>query len=228
MKYFNLSLLIVCSVLSLHVHAFKVDSLLKVMNGQDNSVVLTSDRESGREYIHVSLSGIVMSGDDKGKEFPLDANNVSAWPVLVEPGEVVLDAGDEVKLKIIRNSERQSEDMVIGISFIPDAERVQIDNSSLQVSVGYKTWLILPGTSELIGDIRARRDGKKIIIDNISNKIIRVLPESCASNLPSECLSNIISLPGTSKIIDTESSGKNTLVFYSFADLSKKLKEVVL
>ncbi|EKN3347920.1 hypothetical protein NE897_10310 [Yersinia ruckeri] len=228
MKSFYFSLLFLCSMVSLNAYAFKVDSLLKVMDDKDNNIILSSDRADGREFIHVNLSAIIMSGENKWKEIPLDPNNVSTWPVLIEPGEIVLDAGDEVRVKIIRNTAYQPDDRVIGVSFIPDPESMKINNSSLQVSVGYKTWLVIPGTNKFTGDINAKRDGQKITINNTSNKIIRVLPQDCASSGPSECLSNIISLPGTTKEIDAESSVSTTLSFYDFSELSKKIKEVTL
>lgn len=228
MKFCRSALLFIGGVLSLNANAFKVDSLLKVMDDNNNNIIISSDRPTGREFIHLNLSSIIMSGENKGKEIPFDQNNVSTWPVLVEPSEVVLDAGDEIRVKIIRNTVRQTDDMVVGVSFIPDPEKVQVNNSSLQVSVGYKTWLVIPGSSAFVGDVSAKRHGQKIIISNASNKIVRVLPNDCSGVGPSKCLSSIISLPGTTKEIDSESTLSTTLSFYDFSELSKKIKEVTL
>lgn len=228
MIYCNFYLLFILFIVSHQANAFRVDSLLKVMNNQDNSIVISSDLQNGREFIHMTLSEVIMNGKNKGEEVPLAMNNVSSWPVLIEPAAVVLNAGDEIRLKIIRNSEHQADDRVIGISFIPDPEKIHANSSSLQVSVGYKTWLILPGSSIFKGDINAYRHGDKITINNASNKIVRALSGSCINQKDSECVNNMILIPGASKSIDVEQEGKNTFVFYSFSDVAKKIKEITL
>lgn len=227
MRYFYGLLLLLIFTTPTLVNAFSIDSLLKVMSDKDNYIILSSDKQNGREFIHVSLSKLMLSGEDKGKEIMLDPQSVSTWPVLIEPGEVVLDAGDEVRVNIIRNSDRQENDILVGVSFIPDPERVNINISALQVALGYKTWLVIPGTSPFTGDVSAKREGKEIIIDNASNKIIRVLPENCIGVKPSDCIDSIISLPGTKKQIDS-SLIRTTLSFYEFSTLSKKIKEITL
>ena len=227
MRYFYCSLWILLSFISLNANAFKVDSLLKVMDDKDSYVVVSSSKQTGREYIHISLSSVDLHGESSGKEMPLDPKRVAEWPVLLEPSEIILDAGDEVRVKIIRNSEPQLDDMLIGVSFIPDAESMNTINSTLQVSVGYKTWLVIPGKSPFSGSVTAKRDAGNVTISNASNKIIRVLSDECIGKEPSSCVSSIISLPGTTKRVDAASVGAR-LSFYEFSNISKKIKEVTL
>ncbi|MGY0144671.1 hypothetical protein [Edwardsiella tarda] len=209
----------------LSANAFKVDSLLKVMNDEDDYITLISDQESGREFIHINLSTVEISGEKKGKEIPFDPQSVSLWPIIIEPSEIVLDAGDEVRVRITRNATNQANDLLVGATFIPDAKALRVKDSTLQVSVGYKTWIVIPGSDPLLGEIEAKRDGESIVINNFSNKIIRALPDECINTTPDECLSNIILLPGATKKVKN-SRRKSVISFYDFSSKNKAIKKI--
>ncbi|EBM7368366.1 hypothetical protein NYH65_004962, partial [Salmonella enterica] len=126
--------------------AFQVDTLSKVIAKDNESLVVTGDAE--REYLYTTLSRVYVDSAGNIQETLLSPDDVENWPLIVEPGEIILDRGDDVRVKINRNGQQLAEDTVLGLSFIPEnVKKNEQKGSGLQMSVGYKTWLFIPGTS---------------------------------------------------------------------------------
>lgn len=207
--------------------AFQVDTLSKIITKDDDLLVLTGD--SGREYLYTSLSRVRVDHAGNIHETPLSPEDIEGWPVIVDPGEVILDQGDEVRVRINRNGPQSQDDIVLGLSFIPEIiTNNKTKGSGLQVSVGYKAWLFIPGNTPLSGDVTAYRKANKIVIDNATNKILRVMFHgdniSGGSNITDNSL---MLLPGTKKEIDA-TKGKFILDIYGIDSAKKKIKELIL
>ncbi|EEF9634126.1 hypothetical protein GWK06_00420 [Salmonella enterica] len=212
---------------SAYAPAFQVDTLSKIILKDDDSLILTGD--TGREYLYTSLSRVRVDRMGNIHEDLLAPENIENWPVIVDPGEVILDQGDEVRVRINRNGPQGQDDIVLGLSFIPER---MINNrakgSGLQVSVGYKAWLFIPGKAPLSGDVTAYRKANKIIIDNTTNKILRIMVHGDNSSGSGDGTDNsLMSLPGTKKEIDA-TKGKLILDFYGIDSAQKKVKELTL
>lgn len=212
---------------SAYAPAFQVDTLSKIILKDDDSLILTGD--AGREYLYTSLSRVRVDRMGNIHEDLLAPENIENWPVIVDPGEVILDQGDEVRVRINRNGPQGQDDIVLGLSFIPER---MINNrakgSGLQVSVGYKAWLFIPGKAPLSGDVTAYRKANKIIIDNTTNKILRIMVHGDNSSGSGDGTDNsLMSLPGTKKEIDA-TKGKLILDFYGIDSAQKKVKELTL
>ncbi|HIC6969603.1 hypothetical protein ACQSET_22210 [Salmonella enterica] len=200
--------------------AFQVDTLSKIITKDNESLLLTGD--TGREYLYTSLSHVQVDSSGKIMETYLSPEDIENWPVIVEPGEVVLDKEDEVRVRINRNGQQSQEDIVLGLSFIPESTKDKEKKGfGLQMSVGYKTWLFIPGSSQLTGSVSAYRKGDKIFINNSTNKILRVVVNS---NKDSNGI--FMSIPGAKKEFDSV-KGNFILDFY-LADKSEKIKEIKL
>ncbi|HFW3091205.1 TPA: hypothetical protein ACIBE3_004914 [Salmonella enterica subsp. enterica serovar Reading] len=205
---------------------FQIDTLTRVINKDNEYLEITGDHD--REYIYTRLTQVFP--DNKGglREVPLDPGQVSSWPVIVEPGEIVLDKADQVRVRIMRNGPQQDEDRVLGLAFIPENVSGKTGrNSGLQISVGYKAWLFIPGKSPLKGQVTAVRENGKLIIDNMTNKILRIVPGGCAGNRKYECSGAVISLPQTRKQIDDTDSIRS-LAIYLIGNSQKKIKVITL
>lgn len=207
--------------------AFQVDTLSKIITKDDDSLVLTGD--TGREYLYTSLSRVRVDHAGNIHEDPLAPEDIESWPVIVDPGEVILDQGDEVRVRINRNGPQDQDDIVLGLSFIPESTvNNKAKGSGLQVSVGYKAWLFIPGNAPLSGDVTAYRKANKIVIDNSTNKILRIMVNGDNSSGISNATDNtLMSLPGTKKEIDA-TKGKLILDIYGIDSAKKKIKELTL
>ncbi|EAW1164912.1 hypothetical protein PX617_005042 [Salmonella enterica subsp. enterica] len=200
--------------------AFQVDTLSKVIAKDNESLVVTGDAE--REYLYTTLSRVYVDSAGDIQETLLSPDDVENWPLIVEPGEIILDRGDDVRVKINRNGQQLAEDTVLGLSFIPEnVKKNEQKGSGLQMSVGYKTWLFIPGTSQLRGKVSAYRNGDKIFISNSTNKILRIV-------INSDKTENgfFMSLPGTKKEF-VSIRGEEVIDFY-LVDKSGKIKEIKL
>ncbi|EJG5422732.1 hypothetical protein NAD24_004857, partial [Salmonella enterica] len=152
MRFFRLLVVAVVVTYSITVSAFQVDTLSKVIVKDNESLVVTGD--TGREYLYTSLSRVYVDSAGNIQETLLSPDDVENWPLIVEPGEIILDRGDDVRVKINRNGQQLPEDTVLGLSFIPEnVKKNEQKGSGLQMSVGYKTWLFIPGTSQLRGKV---------------------------------------------------------------------------
>ncbi|EBB5497924.1 hypothetical protein FHA89_26085, partial [Salmonella enterica] len=150
MRFFRLLVVAVVVTYSITASAFQVDTLSKVIVKDNESLVVTGD--TGREYLYTSLSRVYVDSAGNIQETLLSPDDVENWPLIVEPGEIILDRGDDVRVKINRNGQQLPEDTVLGLSFIPEnVKKNEQKGSGLQMSVGYKTWLFIPGTSKLRG-----------------------------------------------------------------------------
>lgn len=212
---------------SAYAPAFQVDTLSKIISKDDDSLILTGD--AGREYLYTSLSRVRVDRVGNIHEDLLAPENIENWPVIVEPGEVILDQGDEVRVRINRNGPQDQDDVVLGLSFIPEHTiNNRAKDSGLQVSVGYKAWLFIPGKAPLSGDVTAYRKTNKIIIDNTTNKILRIMVHGDNGSGSGDGTDNsLMSLPGTKKEIDA-TKGKLILDFYGIDSAQKKVKELTL
>lgn len=207
--------------------AFQVDTLSRIMTTDHDYLLLTGD--SGREYLYTELSRVKVDRAGNINETPLTPEHIQDWPVIVDPGEIVLDQGDEVRVRINRNGPLRQDDIVLGLSFIPEsAAGKEKSGSGLQIAVGYKVWLFIPGTAPLRGDVTASRQGDKIVINNATNKILRVAVSYCSSPGAGKCDDNsIISLPGTRKTLNA-TEGKYVLDVYGTDRMQKKIKVITL
>ncbi|EIZ7192393.1 molecular chaperone [Salmonella enterica] len=212
---------------SAYAPAFQVDTLSKIILKDDDSLILTGD--TGREYLYTSLSRVRVDRMGNIHEDLLTPENIENWPVIVDPGEVILDQGDEVRVRINRNGPQDQDDIVLGLSFIPERTiNNRAKGSGLQVSVGYKAWLFIPGKAPLSGDVTAYRKANKIIIDNTTNKILRIMVHGDNRSGSGDGTDNsLMSLPGTKKEIDA-TKGKLILDFYGIDSAQKKVKELTL
>lgn len=223
----RLPVIFVSIFFSVCASAFQVDTLSKIITKDDDSLVLTGD--TGREYLYTSLSRVRVDHAGNIHEDPLAPEDIESWPVIVDPGEVILDQGNEVRVRINRNGPQDQDDIVLGLSFIPESTtNNKAKGSGLQVSVGYKAWLFIPGNAPLSGDVTASRKANKIVIDNTTNKILRIMVHGNNSPGSSNATDNsLMSLPGTKKEIDATKS-ELIIDFYGIDSTQKKIKELIL
>lgn len=206
--------------------AFQTDTLTRVIDKDTQYIEITGEHD--REYIYTQLTQVLTDKQDGLREVPVNPEQVSSWPVIVEPGEIVIDKADKIRVRITRNGPQQDEDRVSGLAFIPEnVHGKQIQRSGLQISVGYKVWLFIPGKAPLKGQITAFRKDGKVIIENMTNKIVRIVPDGCAENNKSECSGTVISLPQTRKQLETAEHVR-TLDIYLINDSQKKIKVITL
>lgn len=212
---------------SAYAPAFQVDTLSKIITKDDDSLILTGD--TGREYLYTSLSRVRVDRAGNIHEDLLAPEDIENWPVIVEPGEMILDQGDEVRVRINRNGPQNQNDIVLGLSFIPESTtNNSAKGSGLQISVGYKAWLFIPGKAPLSGDVTAYRKATKIVIDNATNKILKIMVHSANdSGIDNNTVNSLMSLPGTKKEINATKS-KFTLDIYEIDSMQKKIKELTL
>ncbi|WP_336285977.1 hypothetical protein [Citrobacter arsenatis] len=206
--------------------AFHIDTLMRVVEKDTEYLEITGEHE--REYIYTQLTQVITDKNGEIKERPLNPEQVSSWPIIVEPGEIVLNKSDKVRVRITRNGQQQDNDQVMGLAFIPEkVSGKPAESSGLNIAVGYKAWLFILGKSLLKGQVTATRKDGYLVIDNMTNKILRIVPMGCSEYDKEECRGALISLPQTRKQIDV-TDGIRSLDIYLINDSQKKVKVITL
>ncbi|EBC6662444.1 hypothetical protein C1B90_21220 [Salmonella enterica] len=217
---------LICFVVNINANAFLVDSLSKVVDEEDEFIVIKG--ENSREYIFTSLSIIEITPDGKVIESKVNPEDVSQWPVITSPSEIIIDKYDEVRIKIFKNIKKPIKDTVMGLSLIPEqVKRNNKNGSALNLAIGYKVWLFISGTEKINGDVFVKRIGKEAIITNKTNKILRVAVDSCKTNSVKDCYGDILSMPGTIKTINIPVQ-ETKFSFYMINANQSKVKELAI
>lgn len=224
---FFLRYVFIVTILSIpQAWSFQIDTLSRVINNDTEYLEITGDNE--REYIYTQLTQVFTNKKDGFREELLNPEFISSWPVIVEPGEIVLDKYDKIRIKITRNVQQQDEDTIVGLSFIPDnVSRKLNKDSGLNISIGYKAWLFIPGKSPLRGQVTAFKNNGKLVINNMTNKILRIVLDGCKKDVRQQCNGSVISLPTTTKEIDVTENIR-LLDIYLINDIQKKVRTITL
>lgn len=180
------------------VNAFTVDSMIKV-SGKEN-YFLVSGNSNDREYLYITLSELISDKNNRSHEMFFDASNATTWPVVAEPADVIVSAGEQVKIKIIKNYASSGNDRIFGVTFTPD---VLDENSGKKYNLplGYKSWFIVPGTDPVTGSPEARKGEhtRDYIISNNTNKVMNVKINYCSHPGEKDCTAQIITRPYSDK-----------------------------
>lgn len=208
--------------------AFSVDSLFKVDSGKDNYLLLKNT--TGRtEFVNVRLSHIIV---EKGEviEQPFKTEEFMNWPVYSTPSSVILDPGGAERVSLVRMNKDNEQDMLIGVSLLPDT--LSSFNNSVDISVGYKSWYLVPGQSTMTGQLTAKRNAGDLLLDNKTNKHLSISIDGCGNNEFSgqECTSTLFLLSGASKTIPISAlKGKGGKINIRYYDaLKKTVKDIAV
>ncbi len=225
MKKFRLTFLpLILFFYNINANAFFVDTLSKVVDKDIDFITIKG--EESREYIFTSLSTIKTTPDGMLLENKVNPEEVSQWPVIISPGEIIIDKNDEVRIKIIKNNKNIKKDTVMGLSLIPEqAEKNKKNGSTLNLAIGYKVWLFISGTEKINGDVFVKRIGKEALITNKTNKILRIAIDSCNTNSAKDCYGDVLSVPGTIKTINIPEQ-ETKFSFYMINAEQSKIKEI--
>ncbi|HFW3090911.1 TPA: hypothetical protein ACIBE3_004586 [Salmonella enterica subsp. enterica serovar Reading] len=187
--------------LSFAASAFNIDSVTKVYAPDENeNYFLVSGNGKGREYIYVTLSELISDGNNKSHEVAFDASNVTIWPVVAEPADIIVSSGEQVKVKIIKNYVPSGPDRIFGITFTPDVlDRNQ--GGQYSISFGYKAWFIIPGSEPVTGNVSAAKGEHRgdYIIRNNTNKVMKVKLSYCTSAGEKGCMAQMVTRPYSDK-----------------------------
>lgn len=183
--------------------AFTVDSLIKFSSDQDYFLVTGND-EKRREYINVTLSELVTQPGHVAKETNYTAENIVQWPIVAEPTEIVVDSGEQVKVRLVENYTPSGGDRVFGITFTPDNVSHN-QGKSYDLTFGYKTWYIIPGRQPMMGSLEMSKQKKvgDYLVHNQTNKAVVVKLDYCNEKLgiKESCLAELIVAPYTNKSV---------------------------
>lgn len=213
------------------VSAFNVDSMIKISGAAQENYFLVSGNKHSREYIYITLSELISDKNNKHHEVIFDASNVTVWPVLAEPSELIVPFGEQVKVKIIKNYISSSTDRIFGITFTPDV----LDESQgeqYHLPLGYKSWFIVPGSGPMVGNVSARRGEHRgdYIISNNTNKVMNVKITYCNDPDEKDCVAQITTRPYADKQISLgDKVSSPEIDFYTISgDQSKPVKKIKL
>lgn len=219
-------------LLSFTASAFNIDSVIKIA-GQDEkeNYFLVSSGGNGREYIYVTLSELISDGNNKSHEVTFDASNVTVWPVMAEPADIIVSSGEQVKVKIIKNYATSGSDRIFGITFTPDVLD-QNQGERYSVPLGYKAWFIIPGSDPVTGSVSARKGEQKgdYVISNNTNKVMNVKFTYCTSPGEKGCISQITTRPYSDKKVSLGDKATSAEIeFYTISgDQKTPVKKIKL
>lgn len=219
-------LLLAC--LATSVQAFSVDSLFKIDSGKDNYLLLKNT--TGRtEFVNVRLSHLSI---EKGEviEKPFKTEEFMNWPIYSSPSSVILDPGGAERVSLVRMNKDNEQDMLIGVSLLPDT--LSSFNNSVDISVGYKSWYLVPGQSTMTGQLIAKRNAGELLLDNNTNKHLSVSIDGCGNSEFSDqdCASTLFLLSGASKTIPISAlKGKGKKINIRYYDaLKRTVKDIAV
>ncbi|EEP9809406.1 hypothetical protein PP836_004873 [Salmonella enterica] len=212
------------------VNAFTVDSMVKVA-GKEN-YFFVSGNSNDREYLYITLSELISDKNNRSHEVVFDATNVAAWPVVAEPADVIVSAGEQVKIKIIKNYVSSGNDRIFGITFTPDVLDENSDKK-YNLPLGYKSWFIVPGTDPVTGSPEVRKGERTgdYIISNNTNKVMNVKINYCTHTDEKDCTAQLITRPYSNKkfsLGNNVSSAEITFYTVSADQNNKPVKKIKL
>ena len=216
-------------LLPFSAHAFNIDSMVKYYN-KDNFFILTGDKKETREYIYTTITELTVS-NGKDVERELLSSDVARWPIIAEPSEILLNDGEQVKVKIEKNHVDSNEDRIFGITFTPDLISNKGDKN-YNIGFGYKVWMIVPGKQKIQGDMSVMRGASlgDFIISNKTNKVVEVDVNYCKdASATKSCRGQLVIRPRADKKISLGiRAGKAEFSFYIGGDKTNPLKIVKL
>lgn len=209
-------------------HAFSVDSMFKVDSGKDNYLLLKNT--TGRtEFINVRLSHLSI---EKGEiiDKPFKTEEFMNWPVYSTPSSIILDPGGAERISLVRMKKDNEQDMLIGVSLLPDT--LSSFNNSVDISVGYKSWYLVPGQSTMTGQLIAKQSAGDLLLDNDTNKHLSISIDGCGNKEFSnqDCTLKLFLLSGMSKTIPISTlKGKGRKINIRYYDaLKKTVKDIAV
>lgn len=219
------------SFLSFSASAFNVDSMMKVSESEQEDYFLVSGGGHGREYVYVTLSELISDGNNKSHEVVFDASNVTVWPVVAEPSEIIVSSGEQVKVKIAKNYVPSGADRIFGITFTPDVLSEE-QEKTYNISLGYKSWFIVPGSEPLVGNVSAGKGEHKgdYVISNKTNKVMNVKITYCNAPDGKDCMVQMAIRPYSDKKVSLGDKVTSTEVdFYTVSgDQNTPVKKIKL
>lgn len=228
----RLSIIMLALLMTNPAQAFSVDSLFKV-DSENNRFFILKNPDAEPAYLSIVLSELQRKENGRYQETPFAAEDFLNWPIYIDPAEVVVDAEGEVRLSVVSANKPVAQDRIIGVSFIPDALRQQQEQpeSSVAISIGYKSWYIIPGTQPIQGEPAAWLSGGKIHFNNQSNKVLSFEMDLCkgvsAEKAKATCYGESVLLPGNSKVIDIPPGSNVQQGQVSFSELSGSYQKVI-
>ncbi|HCK0391762.1 TPA: hypothetical protein NM844_000921 [Salmonella enterica] len=220
------------SLMPLTSSAFDIDGMIKVSDTED--FFLVNGSGSGREYLYVTLSELISDQNNKYHEIIFDAGNVTIWPIIAEPSEVIVSKGEQVKVKIIKKYHSSGADRIFGVTFTPDVIEPNKEgkNKKINLPLGYKSWFIVPGKEPMIGTLNVRKGEHTgdYIINNNTNKVMNIKVNYCNYANEHGCITQIISRPYAEKKVSLGSNVKLAEIeFYNISgDQAKPVKKIKL
>lgn len=220
------------SLMPLTSSAFNIDGMIKVSDTED--FFLVNGSGNGREYLYVTLSELISDQNNKYHEVIYDANNVTIWPIIAEPSEVIISQGEQVKVKILKNYHSSGADRIFGVTFTPDVIETNKEGKEKKINLplGYKSWFIVPGKEPMVGSLNVRKGEQTgdYIINNNTNKVMNIKVNYCSFTNESGCVTQIISRPHSDKKISLGSNVKLAEIeFFTISgDQTKPVKKVKL
>ncbi|WP_421279036.1 hypothetical protein [Aeromonas veronii] len=197
------------ALFSASLMAFSVDSMFKVDDGKEGHLLLKNT--TGRtEFISIRLSRVSIE-NEKIREQPFDTSDFLRWPMYLTPSSIILDPGAAERVSIVRVNKENKEDVMIGISLMPDILS-SYGKNSMELSIGYKVWYLMPGSSEMRGELIGERnnENKFLFLRNQTNKHVSMTINFCGEvNFTDvNCTSSLFMLSGSNKSIDISALNK--------------------
>lgn len=176
--------------------------MVKFSNRED-FFIIKGNNESSREYVYIKLSELITSPNKKSHEIDYTNKNVRDWPIIADPAEIIVESGEEVKVKILKNYPDSENDRIFGLTFIPDTINSKEDKK-YNISFGYKTWFVIPSNAPMVGTLSAYKGNKlgDYAIKNDTNKVMEVTLDYCNQKLSGKedkCTGQLIAAPYSTK-----------------------------
>ncbi|QLK43869.1 hypothetical protein DR996_00420 [Vibrio owensii] len=114
--------------------------------------------------------------NEKGNISPLALEDFDNWPAFLDRTEYFIDPKGEVEVnvRLISNmmGEHSKKDVILAIDVTPESINVEgnetDDSDNMSILMGYRTWLILPKSGQVQGDVSiTEENGKYYVVNNL-------------------------------------------------------------
>ncbi|EDZ6276216.1 hypothetical protein GSC38_004785, partial [Salmonella enterica] len=89
-------------------NAFQIDSMIKVADSNNENHLIVTGNSSSREFLYITLSELISDENNQTKEIVYNADNISIWPIVAQPAEIIVSNGEQVKVDIVKKYEASS------------------------------------------------------------------------------------------------------------------------
>lgn len=182
MKNLRLTTLILAMGTSMGVQALGVDSLIKIMDS-NQEVMTVSNQDGYRQFVNLNISEVSVV-DGKLVPTPYSKENIDTWSLETRPSKMILDDGQSKKFSIrYFGDQTLNKDRLYSIGVVPTPyySEGEAPPNTVQMVVGVAPYVIVPAKQDKPLSYSVKYEDKAVVVKNLGETYFRAVVKGCDS-----------------------------------------------